>query len=127
MLSYNRFLSDGSEPAASLHPRTVMALLTIDSPPRGSPHFRRVRVAISPYLDAEVGLHRDAEPASGWSRHAAGGTVIGAYGDSTFRSGYPDGAWRRRCSGMPRPCQLRLIGQICQPGRSQIRRFLKPA
>src|SRR6202165_2030101 len=55
MLSYNRFLSDGSEPAASLHPRTVMALLTIDSPPRGSPHFRRVRVAISSYPDAEVG------------------------------------------------------------------------
>src|SRR5260221_9081893 len=28
---------------------------TIDSPPRGSPHFRRVQVAISSYLDAEVG------------------------------------------------------------------------
>jgi rare lipoprotein A len=26
---------------------------------------------------------------------------------------------------MPRPRQLRLIGQICQPGRSQIRRFLQ--
>jgi hypothetical protein len=28
---------------------------TIDSPPHGSPHFRRVRDAISSYLDAEVG------------------------------------------------------------------------
>src|SRR5260370_42661802 len=28
---------------------------TIDSPPRGSPHFRRVQVAISSYLDADGG------------------------------------------------------------------------
>jgi hypothetical protein len=31
------------------------AMATIDSPPHGSPHFRRVRDAISSYLDAEVG------------------------------------------------------------------------
>jgi len=33
---------------------------TIDSPPHGSPHFRRVPVAISSYLDAVVGVHRGA-------------------------------------------------------------------
>jgi hypothetical protein len=31
------------------------ASATIDSPPGGSPHFRRVRDAISSYLDVDVG------------------------------------------------------------------------
>ena len=60
---------------------------TIDSPPHGSPHFRRVPVAISSYLDAEVGrvwAYRWRMPSG---RHAAGGMVIGADGDSKVRSG----------------------------------------
>src|SRR4030081_968261 len=61
------------------------------------------------------------------SRRAAGGMVIGADGDSAVRLGYPDGAQRCCCGGMPRPRQLRLIGQVRQPGRSQVRRFLHPA
>jgi len=43
----------------SLHFRNAVnwqaASATIDSPPHGSPHFRRVRDAISSYLDADVG------------------------------------------------------------------------
>lgn len=57
---------------------------TIDSPPRGSPHFRRVQVAISSYLDAEVGRIGSRTPSG---RHAAGGMVFGADGDSRVRSG----------------------------------------
>jgi hypothetical protein len=57
------------------------------------------------------------------SRHAGGGMVIGADGDSTVISICADGAKRCHRGGMPRSRQLRLVGQVRQPGRPQIRRF----
>jgi hypothetical protein len=60
---------------------------TIDSPPRGSPHFRRVRVAISSYLGAEVAGIGGYDRRVPSSRHAVGAMVIGADGDSKVRSG----------------------------------------
>ena len=59
-------------------------------------------------------------------RHAAGGMVIGANGDSTAKIDGPGGAWRRCRGRVSRPRQLRLVGQVRQPRRSQIRRFLQP-
>src|ERR1700691_6487145 len=87
-----------------------LAEARIDSPPPRSPHFRRVRAAVCSYVDAEMGCIGDVMAAKCPSRHTVGRMVIGAYGDSTVRSGFPGGA--RRCSrgGMPCSRQLRLVG-----------------
>src|SRR5258707_6092660 len=88
---------------------------TIDSPPTALPIsavFRlRYRHTLMRWWVASGPI--TGEPSG---RPAAGGMVIGADGDSKVRSGWPDGAWRDRCRGMSHPLQLRLIGQIYQPG-----------
>ena len=109
-------------------PLSMVAVATIDLPPRSSPHFRRLRAAICSYLDAEMGRIEDVWPLKCLkSRRAAGGMVIGAYGDSTVRSGC-----RGRRAALP-PWRHALFSPIAplrassQPGRSQIWRFLQPA
>src|ERR1700687_1681394 len=53
------------------------ATATIDSPPRGSPHFRRVRDAISLLLGAEVGCIGAQDRRMPRSGHPGGEMVIG--------------------------------------------------
>src|SRR6185436_10644374 len=59
-------------------------------------------------------------------RQPATGNGSWGDGDSTTKSDRPGGAWRRCGGNLPSACQLRLVGQIRQTNRSQIRRFLQP-
>ena len=88
---------------------------TIDSPPRGPPHFRRLPVAISSHVDADGGPYRSERPVTVRIGQASGAMVIGANGDPALRFGGSGGAVRSCRRPVSCARQLRLVGQVRQP------------